>query len=54
MTALEQREGEPIAEGQELAAEQRAEAEAEFNLRRESDRLINERWKMEDLERAGR
>ncbi len=38
---------------EELAAEQR-EAEAEFNLRRESDRLINELWKMEDLERAGR
>ena len=39
---------------EELAAEQRAQAEAEFNLRRESDRLINELWKMEDLERAGR
>jgi hypothetical protein len=39
---------------QELAEEQRAQAEAEFNLKRESNRLINELWKMEDLERAGR
>ena len=38
----------------ELAAEQRAQAETQFNIRRESDRLINELWKMEDLERAGR
>lgn len=39
---------------EELAAEQRAQAEAEFNLKRESNRLINELWKMEDLERSGR
>ena len=39
---------------EDLAAEQRAQAEAEFNLKRESNRLINELWKMEDLERAGR
>ena len=39
---------------EELAAEQQARAEAQFNFKRESDRLINELWKMEDLERAGR
>lgn len=39
---------------EEIAAERRQQAAEEFDLRRTSDRLINELWKMEDLERQVR